>query len=361
MRRTQVADRALSWQPNVSNAERGGDAVIWLETRTEAEAAKRREAMWGIVWSDEETEEGSALVGRVNGEGLEEGEQFWADAIKDVRDDPARRLEMAKRHLPLPAAFREGAIALRSIIRAKRKAKEPFDNELRALHRLAAIASLGVYDELDATPFAKIDALDLSPDVLGWEQLALLGTSDHKWMVEAWGAPQRHATGRALYPEVFGTKRRLPRSVGEQAVRPLQRDSKEPRQQEQLRGRTYTLGLAGESFGNRQSEICGCREGEVVRLVREPGNRYDPNAIRCESSRGADIGMIARENAEWLAPKMDRGDVVTATIREICSQPGKPHKGVVIDCHLNGGGTSSLVTSTPQVVPRGFWSKLLGH
>jgi hypothetical protein len=334
--------------------------VIWLETRTEAEAAKRREAMWGVVWSDEETKEGPALVGRVNGEGLQEGEQFWADAIKDVRDDPARRLAMARRHLPLPAAFREAAIALRSIIRTKRKASEPFDSELRELHRLAAIASLGLYDELDATPFAKINVLDLSPDILGWEQLALLGTSDHKWMIEAWGTPQRHVTGRSLYPEACGTKR-LPGSVGEQAVRAVHRAEEKSRQQEQPGGRTYTLGLAGESFGNRQSEIRKCREGEVVRLIREPGNQYDANAIRCESSRGAEIGMISRENASWLAPKMDRGAVVAATIREICSQPGKPHKGVVIDCCLNGGDTSSPVTSSPQVAQRGFWSKLLGY
>jgi hypothetical protein len=334
--------------------------VIWLETRTEADAAKRREAMWGVVWSDEETDEGPALMGRVNGEGLQEGKQFWADAIKDVRDDPARRLAMARRHLPLPAAFREAAIALRSIIRAKRKAGKPLDSELRELHRLAAIASLGIYDELDATPFAKINALDLSPDLLGWEQLALLSTMDHKWMAEAWVTPQRHVTGRSLYPEACGTKP-LPGSFGEQAVRAVHRAEEKSRPQEQPSGRTYTLGLAGESFGDRQCEIRKCRVGEVVRLVREPDNQYDANAIRCESSRGAEIGMISSENASWLAPKMDRGVVVTATIREICSQPGKPHKGVVIDCYLNGGDTLSPVVSSPRVAQRGFWSRLLGN
>jgi hypothetical protein len=70
--------------------------------------------------------------------------------------------------------------------------------------------------------------------------------------------------------------------------------------------------------------------------------------------------MISSENASWLAPKMDRGDVVTATIREICSQPGRPYMGVVIDCHLNGGDISSPAESSPQVAQRGFWSKLLG-
>lgn len=333
--------------------------MIWLETRDEADAAKRRKAMWGTVWCEEETEEGLALVGRVNGDGLYEDGEFWADAIKNVRDDPAVRLEMAKRHLPLPAAFREAAIALRTIIRAKRKAKEPFEEELSQLHRLAGIASLGVYDELDATPFAKIEKLDLSPDVLGWEQLGLLGKYDHKWMVEVWGPRERHTTGRALYPEICGTK--SVRRDSEHAVRPAEGAPDMNRQHERTIGRTYTLGLAGESFGTRQSEIGRCREGEAVRLIREPDNQYDANAIRCESSRGRDIGMISRDNASWLASKMDRGDIVTAVIKEICSQPGKPHKGVVIECHLNGGDhTSAPAKSSRPLAKRGFFARLFG-
>jgi hypothetical protein len=334
--------------------------VIWLETRTEADAAKRRKAMWGTVWTEEETEEGLAIVGRVNGEGLDEGDEFWADAIKRERDDPVARLAMAKRHLPLPAAFREGAIALRAIIRSKRKAKERFEDELGDLHGLAAIASLGVYDELDATPFAEIEKLDLSPSALGWEQLALLGKSDHKWMVEVWGERQGHTTGRALYPNVCGNKPSLRRSEADEAVRPVQRSTERRQGPAAPRGRTYTLGLTGESFGDRQSEIRRCREGEPVGLIREPDNRYDGNAIRCESVRGNDIGMIARDNASWLAPKMDRGDAVTAVIREICTQPGKAHKGVVIDCHLNGGDSDARPVEPPVVTKRGFFARLFG-
>lgn len=84
-------------------------------------------AMWGTVLS--ETPEGG-LVGRAGGEGLYEGHRFWADAIKDTYDDPRRRLEMATRNLPLPAAFREAAIALRAIIRNRRKLAKPFEKDL---------------------------------------------------------------------------------------------------------------------------------------------------------------------------------------------------------------------------------------
>lgn len=173
--------------------------MIWLETRTRADAEKRRAAMWGTVLS--ETPDGG-LVGRVKGEGLYEGDRFWADAIKDTYDEPARRLAMAKRNLPLPAAFREAAIALRAIIRAKRKTGAPFPAELAELHKLAAIASLAPYDPLDITPFAEIEKLDLTPANIGWDELPLLNKTDRQWMAEIWPAPKRHSTGESLYPEV---------------------------------------------------------------------------------------------------------------------------------------------------------------
>jgi hypothetical protein len=178
--------------------------MTWLETRTQADAEKRRAAMWGTVLS--ETPEGG-LAGRVNGEGLYEGDQFWADAIRDTYDDPARRLAMAKRHLPLPAAFREAATALRAIIRAKRKARAAFDAELTELHRLAAIASLAPYDPLDITPFAEIQRLDLTPSCIGWDELPLLNTTDRQWMAETWPAPTRHVTGESMFPNIHAAGR----------------------------------------------------------------------------------------------------------------------------------------------------------
>jgi hypothetical protein len=182
--------------------------LIWLETRNQADADRRRMAMWGTVVS--ETPEGG-LHGQVNGEGLYEGGRFWADAIKDTYDDPGRRLAMAKRNLPLPAAFREAAIALRAIIRAKRKLGEPFEAELLELHQLAAIASLAPYDPLDITPYAKIAELDLSPTRIGWDALLLLNKTDRALMADVWRAPGQHVSGEAIYPQV--------RRHGEQAVR----------------------------------------------------------------------------------------------------------------------------------------------
>ncbi len=173
--------------------------MIWIETRTQEEASHRRERMWGTNWTA--TPDGG-LVGRTNGEGLFEGDRFWADAIKDTRDEPEQRLAMAIRNLPLPAAFREAAIALRAIIRAKRKATDLFEHRLAELHRLAAIQSLAWYDDLDIAPFSEVAALDLSPGVIGWDLLPLLNMTDRKLMAETWPTPARHATGEILYPAI---------------------------------------------------------------------------------------------------------------------------------------------------------------
>lgn len=152
--------------------------------------------MWGLVV--EQTDDG--LVSKSRGEGLYEDGEFWSEGIARLKDDPAARLAMALRHLPLPAAFREASIALRAMIRAKRKAKLPYDDELRQLHRLAAIGSLAPYDDLEMTPYAEFERIDLLPETIGWNEI--VGATDAKWMTEAWPEPKQHTTAKALYPEV---------------------------------------------------------------------------------------------------------------------------------------------------------------
>jgi len=180
--------------------------MIWLDTKTQTQASERQARMWGTVWAETE---GGGLAGRASGEGLYEGEHFWADAIKETHDDPVARLAMAKRHMPLPAAFREAAIALRAIIRAKKKANEDFEQELRELHRWASIQSIAGYDQLEVTPFAKINVLNLEPATIGWDQLTVLNQTDRKLMAARWPMPGRHTTGAVLYPKIGNDARAL--------------------------------------------------------------------------------------------------------------------------------------------------------
>jgi HIRAN domain len=60
-----------------------------------------------------------------------------------------------------------------------------------------------------------------------------------------------------------------------------------------------------------------------VRLIREPNNEYDENAIAVylpeRLQEGRQLGSIRREAAEVLAPKLDGGHttVVTATLLDL--------------------------------------------
>jgi len=45
---------------------------------------------------------------------------------------------------------------------------------------------------------------------------------------------------------------------------------------------------------------------EMVSLVRQPDNRYDPNAVRVDNVSGVQVGHIKRELAKPLASVMDR-------------------------------------------------------
>ncbi|KAF7790393.1 hypothetical protein EIP86_001348 [Pleurotus ostreatoroseus] len=49
--------------------------------------------------------------------------------------------------------------------------------------------------------------------------------------------------------------------------------------------------------------------GEEVRLVREPRNRYDRNAIKVENIGGTQVGHVPRDKASLLAPLIDRGSI----------------------------------------------------
>jgi len=114
--------------------------MLWVETRTPQEAKEVYERTWGIQCKD--TARGVEFS--VRGDGLYENAEFWAHAIQKVRDNPHERLKMPKRHLPLPAAFREAAVALRAIIRSSRKEKISYDGALEELYRLAGFWSFYV-------------------------------------------------------------------------------------------------------------------------------------------------------------------------------------------------------------------------
>ena len=64
------------------------------------------------------------------------------------------------------------------------------------------------------------------------------------------------------------------------------------------------------------------KHGEGVKVQRELGNSYDKNAIKVLSNSGSMLGYIPKNFAAVLAPKMDSGLKVSATIKEIGRRDG---------------------------------------
>ena len=174
-------------------AERRGQT--WLTTASDAEALARVSQFWDQAKQ-------SIHAGT-----------FWADEIKALHDEPRARFELAINNLPLPAAFREAAIAVRAVIRAKRKAKTDYSAELACLYWLAARASFGMpysaklqmpgFSVLQTIPGSVLSALAFDYKALGYECLELLNATDRKWFVESWGEPSSHSTLLNLHRSVW--------------------------------------------------------------------------------------------------------------------------------------------------------------
>lgn len=139
--------------------------------------------------------------------------KFWADEIKSLRGEPAKRLQLAFENLPLPAAFREAAIALRALIRDRRKRMVGYERELGLLYWLGAVASFGLpyserlrepgYNVLESVPGETVANLRFEYSKLGYRELELLNKTDVKWMTELWGEPESHTTLNKLHSAVW--------------------------------------------------------------------------------------------------------------------------------------------------------------
>lgn len=158
---------------------------------------------WHKTESLEETDAFSDDFWQRHKEALASGE-FWADRIKALHGEPAKRLRLAIANLPLPAAFREAAVATRALIREKRKLKDGFEDELTLLYWLAAVNSFSIpysealrepgYNVMESIPGKTIKTLPFTCRELGYEQLELLNKADVKWIEETWGKPTSHST-----------------------------------------------------------------------------------------------------------------------------------------------------------------------
>lgn len=94
-----------------------------------------------------------------------------------------------------------------------------------------------------------------------------------------------------------------------------------PAQRTQAGAKTLHTKVVGvtkqnENRKNIQSILKDLYDGCDLTLKRDPKNQYDSNAIKVYAE-GEHIGYISKDLAKDLAPKMDKGVVVTASIDEI--------------------------------------------
>ena len=62
-----------------------------------------------------------------------------------------------------------------------------------------------------------------------------------------------------------------------------------------------------------------CQESPFVplKLIREPQNTFDHNAIQVHDEQGRQLGYLSRSVSETLAPMMDNGIEVLCTLSQI--------------------------------------------
>ena len=167
---------------------------------------------WHDTKNDEEAKSFSSDFWSKHREELKSGE-FWFDRIKKLQGEPVKRLKLAIDNLPLPAAFREAAVAVRALIREKKTSKTNYDDELALLYWLAAINSFSIpystvlqepgYNVIELIPGRELKALPFTYDELGYDKLELLIKTDIKWLVELWGEPTKHTTMHELHIDVW--------------------------------------------------------------------------------------------------------------------------------------------------------------
>lgn len=163
----------------------------WLDSQSDADAANHAENFWSALRGDDDAG------------------AFWADRIRQYRDDPGKRLRLAMDNLPLPRAFREAAVAIRFMIRSKRKVGENYEDELGLLYWLAAIESFMLeyaerlqepgFNVVESMPGRLVRSLRIEYNDLGYEKLELLNKTDVKWLTTAWGQPRSHTTLNQAY------------------------------------------------------------------------------------------------------------------------------------------------------------------
>lgn len=92
--------------------------------------------------------------------------------------------------------------------------------------------------------------------------------------------------------------------------------------------------VAGVTFEGRQERIALLDVGDPVRLIPEPENPYDSNALAVHVAYAGvvlHVGYMPREEAAQVAPILD-GESVQGLVARLVGT--FPHKGVIVTLEL---------------------------
>jgi hypothetical protein len=80
---------------------------------------------------------------------------------------------------------------------------------------------------------------------------------------------------------------------------------------------------------DRQAIIARCQVGESLLLVREPDNRFDPDAVAVRRTNGEQLGYLSADLADEMARLLDRGERIEVQISDLTGG-GRKARGVNI-------------------------------
>ncbi len=137
------------------------------------------------------------------------------------------------------------------------------------------------------------------------------------------------AIDRVLPPEIrkhAAEKRKQERTARREALKVARQTERAAALEARQRARPlhrcdFIVAGAGRSAERR--EACeGLQVGERVALDREPENRHDANAILILNAAGDELGYVPREDAAEMAPLLDAGGWVEATVKKVIEARG---------------------------------------
>lgn len=109
----------------------------------------------------------------------------------------------------------------------------------------------------------------------------------------------------------------------DEELRPLSFHIGENEQHSSTGENIYTK-VVGVTYDGIQSILPRLHAGMPLKLVREPSNQYDKNAVAVWCN-GKKIGHLSRDLAADIAPLMDSGTAVDGTIEGITGGSGKTY------------------------------------